>query len=401
MEILFEYATEKEAKLKCYHHDKKKYLIFDDQLSGHHLEYIHHLHEGACDQKDSDFIFAVPKSFQELKNKLIWKKSDNVHYHFLSNERVKIGGNLLMQSYRKSKIVKKIALHYAVDEVFFVSLMSFLPAIALILPKNIKISGIIYLIYLYRWKHSSLAQKIVDSLKYLFLSNRDNIKCVFILNDKSAPVYLNKKFNASKFTYLPDPFQPIEENNLQNIRERYKIPKENIVYLHFGGLSARKGTLKILDALELIDEDKLKGKSFIFAGKIYDDIKDEFYKKYKNLHDKVQILCFDEFCEYSFLGSLCLSSDFILLPYSNTAQSSGIIGYGAQFNIPVVVPNSGLLGKLVKRYKLGYSTDISSSDKIADFIKNKTVDNYYKNRETGYIVEHNISQFIQPIFRGL
>jgi hypothetical protein len=381
--------------------NKKRILIFDDQLTGHHLEYLHHLYEGASKSKTVEFIFALPLEFQELKSKLVWEESDNIIFHLFQHDENNISGGAVLKSFKKSKYVKKVALKYSVNEVFFITLMAFLPAISFVLPKNIKISGIIYLIYLYRWKSSSLILKIFDSLKYLLLSKRDNIKSVFILNDESAPVFLNKKFNTSKFTYLPDPFIPINKSDIQNIRCKYEIPQNNIVYLHFGGLSARKGTLKILDAIEILEDDDLRGKTFIFAGKIYPDIKGEFYNKYNKIRNKVQILCFDKFCDYSFLGSLCLSSDFILLPYSNTAQSSGIIGYGAQFNIPVVVSNSGLLGKLVKRYKLGYSTDISSSVKIADFIKSKIVDNYYKNRESSYIVEHNISQFIQPIFRGL
>lgn len=365
---------------------RKRVLIFDDQLSGHHLEYIHHLHEGACANIEIDFIFAIPEKFQELKGQLVWKKSDNVQYHFLSNDEINPSGNLLIQSYRKSKIVKKIALDYAVDEVFFIELMGFLPVITFIMPKKVKISGIIYLIYLYRWKYSSLTLKIADSLKYLLLSKRQHFKTVFILNDKSAPVYLNKKFNTSKFSYLPDPYQPIDESNVQNIREKYEIPHKNIVYLHFGGLSFRKGTLKILDTLEMLDEYELKGKSFIFAGEIFDDIRNEFYQRYRNIQDKVQILCFDEFCEYPFLGSLCLSSDFILLPYSNTTHSSGVIGYASQFQTPVIVPKQGLLGKLVKRYRLGFLMEDSSTLSIKDFLINKNhhkIDiniDYYKER---------------------
>lgn len=379
--------------------DRKRILFFDDQLSGHHLEYIHHLYEGACNMREFDFIFAVPEKFNEIKNELLWKESDNIKFHFLENN--KLTGNLFLKSFYKSQIVKNIALRYLIDEVFFIALIGFLPAITFVMPKRIKISGILYLIYLYRWKQTILKVKFLDFLKYLLLSMRSNFKRIFILNDRSSSVFLNKKFNTSKFTYLPDPYPPIDEKKLYNIREKYNISHNNTVYLHFGGLSKRKGTLKILNAIELLDEDELKNKTFIFAGKLYLDIKEEFYRIYNRICDKVQILCFDKFCEYSFLSSLCLSSDFILLPYSNTAQSSGVIGYGAQFKIPVVVPKSGLLGKLVRKYNLGYSTDVNSPDKIADFLKNMKIDNNFKNIESRYISEHNVSQFIHTIFSNL
>lgn len=379
---------------------KKKILIYDDQLSGHHLEYIHHLHENACENKDIEFIFAIPPKFNKVKNQLVWKKSDNVGYHFLLSNEINITGNFFIQSYKKSSIARKIALQYSVDEVFFIALMGLLPVLPFIMPKNIKISGIIYLIYLYRWKYATLTERVHDSLKYLLLSKKSNFRSVFILNDKSSSIFLNKKFKTSKFIYLPDPYLPIDESNLQNLREKYNIPHNNIICLHFGGLSVRKGTLKILEAIDILSKYELKDKSFIFAGKVYPDIKEEFYLKYNKLRDKVQILCFDEFCEYSFLGSLCLSSDFILLPYSNTAKSSGIIGYGAQFKIPVVVPNRGLLSKLVRKYKLGYSIDLNSPEEIADSLK-KQVANYDRYKESRYIVEHNVSQFNQAIFTRL
>lgn len=380
---------------------RNKILIYNDILSGHNLEYIHHLHEGACENKGIDFIFAVPNKFKDVKDKLIWKESANVKFHFLSDHDIKLTGNLVMQSYKKSRIVRKIALKYSVDEVFFIVLMGFLPVISFFLPHKIKISGIIYLIYLYRWKSSPLILKIFDCLKYLILSKGRNFKNIFILNDKSAPVYLNKKFKTTKFVYLPDPYLAIDKNKVFNIRKMKNIPNENIVYLHFGALASQKGTLEILNAIEILNSSDLRDKCFIFAGKINKDIKDEFYKKYNKLKDKVQLIVFDEFCEYSFFGSLCLSSDYILLPYKRTSQSSGIIGYGAQFNIPVIVPNSGLLGKMVRKNNLGYLIETGTDEKIADFIKNKSAKNYYKNNETCYINEHNTSQFIQSVFSKL
>lgn len=381
--------------------EKKKILIYDDKLFGHHLEYIHHLHDSACDNKNIEFIFAVPVRFNEVKNELIWKKSDNVKYHFLSNKETILTGNVLVQSFKKSRIVRKVASYYSVDEVFFIAMMGFLPLISFFLPKNIKISGIIYSIYLYRWNKSTKREKLLDSLKYLLLSQRNNFKCVFILNDKYSTIYLNRKFKTSKFSYLVDPYLPLDENNLINIREKYSIPYKNIVYSHFGDLTARKGTMKILDAIDLLDEYELKNKTFIFAGKIKNDIKIIFYEKYKSLKNKVQILCFDEFCEYNFLGSITSISDFILLPYLNTAQSSGLIGYGAQFKIPVVVPNSGLLGKLVKKYHLGYTIDICTGEKLADFISHPHDFNISYKKESDYINEHSVTNFTETVLKKM
>ena len=52
---------------------------------------------------------------------------------------------------------------------------------------------------------------------------------------------------------------------------------------------------------------------FIFAGKVYKDIREEFYLHYNVLKQNIRILVFDEFCSFDFIESLCVSCDAILL----------------------------------------------------------------------------------------
>lgn len=377
---------------------RKKILIFDYQLSGHHLEYLHHLYVGATQDKINTYLFALPEGF-DTKSELKWEKANNIEFYLFKDQN--FSTNKIKRSFELSKFVKKIAQQCHVNEVFFISLISVLPAISFVFPKSIKISGIIYLIYLYRWKESNLKLKIEDSIKYLLMSNRKKFKTVFLLNDEVAPTYLNKKFKTKVFQYLPDPFVPLPTNALPDIKSDFNIPKGHTIYLHMGSMSARKGTLKILEAIELLEESDLKNKTFIFAGIIYPDIKDEFYKKLDKERKRTQILCFDKFCEYSFLGSLCKSTDYILLPYERTSQSSGIVGYAAQFNKPVVVPNSKLLGKLVRRYKLGYLLEDNSINALVDFIRNSNKNMVeIQNAQSSYLRKNSINYFNQAIFNS-
>lgn len=48
-----------------------KYLVFDSLITGHHLEYIHHIYDN-CNDSDT-FIFVIPEDFAELK-KLMYGK---------------------------------------------------------------------------------------------------------------------------------------------------------------------------------------------------------------------------------------------------------------------------------------------------------------------------------------
>lgn len=140
---------------------------------------------------------------------------------------------------------------------------------------------------------------------------------------------------------------------MRNIRSDFGITQNDILYLHFGGLNRRKGTLDIMEAIDLLSSEDLKSKVFIFAGKIDDNIKKEFYELKKKNEYKSKIIVFDEFCSYEFINNLCFSCDCILVPYHNTNQSSGVIGYAGYFKKPVIAPSKGLLGYLVREYNLG------------------------------------------------
>ena len=372
-------------------------MFFDHHISGHRLEYIHHLYNGSLEDMDNKYIFALPNDFKAIMHSLIWPEAANIHFHFFPESDLKTSSIPIHNSYLKSKLIKKIAVENEVNELFLVSLMEYVPLVVFVLPKAIKISGIIYLIHLYRWKKSSLRKKVEDTIKYLILSKYKQFNNVFLLNDKSASAYLNSRFKTEKFKFLPDPFSPLDKGKINNIREELDISTKDTVYVHLGAMTYRKGTLKILKAIEEISQKNLENKTFIFAGKVNDDIKTEFYNSLNIQAKRVKIVCFDDFCEYSFLGSLCKSANYILLPYSNVEQSSGFIGYAAYYKTPVVVPNKGLLGKLVKRYRLGVLLNEDLIKSMIEFIrddKKVKINHQYSNK---YLKNNSLSEFKNSI----
>lgn len=46
-------------------------MIFDINLSGHHLEYIHHIHVGAVRKKKKNFYFTFLWIFKRKRNYII------------------------------------------------------------------------------------------------------------------------------------------------------------------------------------------------------------------------------------------------------------------------------------------------------------------------------------------
>lgn len=231
-----------------------------------------------------------------------------------------------------------------------------MPLLMLLLPKGVKASGIIYRIYLYEGYGKTSLKLFANHLLYLLMVRSRNINRLLILNDRSSVSYLNRKFKTEKFRFLPDPVC-ISGREGENIRKELGVNDRQKVLLHFGGITRRKGSMHILASLKHLSEDERKTFVFIIAGRIYPDIKEQFYEEYEALKAEYNIFVYDEFCSYKFINDLCASCDAILLPYCNTTQSSGLIGYASHFGKPVIGPSQGLLGKLIRRNHLGLSID--------------------------------------------
>lgn len=369
-------------------------LIFETGFAGHHLEYLHHYYEYAINDKSNSYVFLIADSFKEVKEKYTWEKSANVRFEYIDPIILDkcINNKLLVGSFYKSIYLRKKCKEYNISLIITTMLMEYLPFLPFILNKKIEFRGIIYRIFLYEQREKFNSHKLISSIKYQLLKNSPQFKKIFILNDKYGTIRLNKKYNTHKFNFLPDPIPVI--GNGENLKEKLNIPQNNIVFLHFGGLGYRKGTITILDLLEYLKSNN--NFTFIFAGKIGDECKDEFYKKLKKSKDKCQILVYDYFCEYDFLSSLCITCDYILLPYTNVNQSSGVLGYAARFNKPVIGPAEGLLGYLIKNYKLGQTICNINPQKLAYSMAN--YNNISAIDGTPYIKENNIEEFKRILF---
>ena len=127
-----------------------KKMIFEPKISGHVLEWLHHLYEYVSDKQD-EYIFVLPRKFIQEKNLFSWKRTENIRFVYLTEdeERKCNKYTLLRNSLNASIIVRKYVKQENVSEVFFIFLMKFIPFVLFSLPANCKISGVLYRIYLY------------------------------------------------------------------------------------------------------------------------------------------------------------------------------------------------------------------------------------------------------------
>lgn len=355
---------------------KKEITVFDFYLGGHHIEYLHHIYMRAIKHKEINFTFIIPSNFSKFKSALVFPESDNVRFLFYELDDAYIRS---LGLHKKSKLLcgllKQHIAETGIKNIILIETMVFLPYLPLYIGKDVNITSILYNLPIYR-KKNTLKSKLHTMLDMGIIAYSRCLKRVCLLNSREAVDIYNKKYHTSKFAFLPDPYTPLEcKRTVENIKQEHSIDSNKEIFIHIGGLTRRKGTIEILKALAELDKESLANKCFIFAGRVIEDIKTEFYDWVKQLNSKVQIIVFDCFCEYSLFAELCTIANYIIIPYKNTAQSSGICSYAAQFKVPVIGPAEGLLGSLIRDNGIGHTIKGINADKIAQFIHSEE----YKN----------------------
>lgn len=370
-----------------------KILIFDPIISGHHLEYLHHLYMMAVGQKEHEFVFVVHQDFEQRRALMQWPESKNISFDFLPSLREQANNStveMLKASWRLCQLLGKYVKKHQAKKVFTNNLISFVPFALLFLSRGVTISGVIYHIYLYKEQQLSRVQRLLNVFKYQVMARSRAFGTNMILNDPESAEVFNHKYKCDKFVGLPDPFVPISTKSTFNFREKYGIPQTAKVFAHFGGLAKRKGTLDIIQSLRVLDIEKQRNYWFVFAGVLNNDIKDAFYRLYDELKENCHIIVKDEFCSYEYLVSLCQGCDAILAPYHETDLSSGMFGYASQFAKPLITPSSGLVGMVLKKYQLGLGLDSLSDTSLCNAYDAILANNDISKK---YVIDNNVETF--------
>ncbi len=350
---------------------KRKVAIFNAYLGGHNLEYLHHLYLNAINDADIEFTFIVPDYFEDVKSTREWPERTNVKFYFFkfeAHEYLEISKSPLKKSWVLSKILKKTLDETGLSEAILIETIAFMPLLPFIIRRGTKITSIVYYIPKYH-NYSKSIKKIVDKFNFWLLAKCKHFKKVCLLNAYGDAEEYNKVYKTTHFSFLPDPFNPIEvTKSRENIRKEHGINNSDILFIHFGSMTKRKGTIDILEAIASLKKEELVKKSFIFAGKVNNSIKNEFYQLVNNLKDKANLIIYDKFCEYELFGEICKAADYIIIPYKNISQSSGVCTYAAQFRTPVLGPTEGLLGEIIRNNGIGIAKPNLTPKTIAAFI---------------------------------
>ncbi len=139
------------------------------------------------------------------------------------------------------------------------------------------------------------------------------------------------------------------------------------VFLLFGDLSRRKGTLELLAAAELLGEQSCRQACLVLAGRIAAGDSETVLRQVAWLRATrpLQIVVHDRFIDEAEVRQCYAMADVVLVPYQRHVGNSGVLMRAAAAGVPVLGPDYGLLGHLIRRHRLGLAIDTTSPRALA------------------------------------
>ncbi|MFV8372675.1 glycosyltransferase [Flavobacterium sp. LB2P74] len=383
-----------------------KKLFFDIQITGHHSEYINHLVDYlfANDDLTDEYFFVVHPDFSKEFPEIVFKAQQlsNVTWIEITFEEFDKSqrGGLIRSSFSLHRLMDSYANKYKVNHVFLLYFNSFqLPCI--FYRPNYSMSGILFLQF-YRMSRSSLKDKLKYYRKYyitkLYALNTQ-LKSVSLLNDVKTAEYLNREFNTTIFTMLPDPIPVLTPLEHFDIYEYYNIERTREIFLHIGSLGDRKGTFEIIEAAKYISNDKQSEIAILLVGKASDRESECISQNVEKAAEESQVtvLWDNQFVSSKMMKSLFDQCTAVLIPYKNAEASSGILGHAVAANKLVIATRKGLLKELVENNNLGITILEVNPKDIAKAIINLKDYSIDQTRFQSFKEKHNTNEFAEQI----
>ncbi len=228
---------------------------------------------------------------------------------------------------------------------------------------GMRVSGIWFSPQSAAWVHGGGLKKRMKGLLEILRMNRMVRQCglekLFILNDPATAAFLTRQTRiplgveslADPVPELPSPSAPRAE-----LRRDLGISEEKTVFGLFGALREGKGMESAITAFSDFQPEA----RLLIAGEALPNFKPRLEKlldSHSGMVSEGRLMPRVEKLTDQQLADYLEAVDYILLPYENVWGSSGFLGHGARSGKPVLAARQGLLGALVKRYRLGHVFD--------------------------------------------
>ncbi|MBF2057334.1 MAG: glycosyltransferase [Cyanobacterium sp. T60_A2020_053] len=358
-------------------------MLFDPKIGGHHSSYLLYLITYWCQNKLDGELHIVtspqfPNQHPEIIN-LIENYDTIIKLIYIETheyERWEQTSNVFRKIFLEWNIYVRYAKIIEPDYAVLMYLDNLQIPILLGKSSPCPFSGIYFRPTFHYFKFSNyqpswqdklraLRQKII-LFQVLKKSKFQKLLCL----DFYAVDYINQKCSNKKAIHLADPIRikPVNFDLLKQLKSNLKIDSNRIVFLLFGRLFPRKGIYDVLFALESLPKEIGKKITLLLVGEIPPDQKQRLLSLTAKIGKDNEIQIIGNYGripedEVSLYFSL---SDVILAVYQNHVGMSGILLQAAGARKPVISSDYGLMGEIVRKYKMGLAIDSSNQQVLVD-----------------------------------
>ncbi|MBE9178835.1 glycosyltransferase [Oculatella sp. LEGE 06141] len=185
--------------------------------------------------------------------------------------------------------------------------------------------------------------------------------------DPFAVQQMDVAYPGSKAVYLPDPVEihPPVLAEAERLKAELGIEPNRKVCLLFGALTHRKGVFQLLDAISMLPPVLCQQLCVVLVGE--SKLVTELNTRMATIaqHKPVQFIHQYEFVADAAIPNYFQMTDIVLAPYQQHVGMSGILLHAAAAQKPVLSSDYGLMGEVVRRYKLGLTVDSTRPEDIA------------------------------------
>lgn len=164
-------------------------------------------------------------------------------------------------------------------------------------------------------------------------------------------------------------------NSREELRKKYGINKDDIVFLFSGRVCEEKGVMPLANAFKRIDNKNCK--LLIVGASFYSStMNSEFIKELKsNLNDKKENVLFTGYVEYEKMPEIYQVADILVVPSLFEEALSLTLIEGMSTRLPVIISNSGGMPEVVNE-----TAFIAKRENIEEDLK-KYMSMYINNSE--------------------
>jgi glycosyltransferase involved in cell wall biosynthesis len=355
-------------------------LVLEPEAEGHPLEWLQHLVAFLREARPTATVtFVVAAELVEPLTQAIGEESGG-RLRVLAlepDEQARCRHrNLAVSGFARWRVMRRYLRRTGADAGHFMGLDHLTLPLALGLGRSgPRLSGILFRPSVHYREISSYRptrrERLRDARKALLyrLMLRNPALARVLSLDPYFPDYAAARYRGGgKVTVLPDPVCPASPPD----EPPHEPPSNRFHLLMFGALTARKGVMELLRALDLVSDAVAGRLAVVIAGRVEPALGRPFTEAVDGLHARrpeLQLHAERRWLSVQEIAALMAWCDAVMAPYQRFVGSSGVMLWAAAGRKPIVTQDYGLLGRLVADHGLGLAVDCTDPRRLAAAIE--------------------------------